>query len=295
MAYALLFAGWRIFALSTIATATIARHITVNASTSHLARSRLAFSTTQDDKPSLSIYRNDDSAIEVADASLPYGLKISSCVEAGMVALTFDDGPYEWTRAVAENMDEAGFKGTFFMVGNVHNRRLGLTRRMDDEGTQYPELLRSLHRNGHQLASHTWTHEDLDALGREDRLRQMRDNDQAFRNVLGFTPTYMRPPKGRCGKSCLEDMKALKYHTITWDINPEDWKYNSEDTWNETASRFDRDLSAGGSIAVCHDVEVYTARKLVPHMISELKKRGLKGVTVGECLGDSKENWYRSQ
>lgn len=210
-----------------------------------------------------------------------------------MVALTFDDGPYEWTRAVAESMDEAGFKATFFFVGKLYKRQLGWTRRMDDERTQYPELLRSLHKRGHQLASHTWTHEDLEELKRGDRLQQMRDNAQAFRNVLGVVPTYMRPPKGHCGTTCLEDMKTLKYHTILWDINPEDWKYNSEDTWNETTKRFDRDLSAGGSIAVCHDVEMYTAQKLVPHMISELEKRGLKGVTVGECLADSKENWYR--
>ncbi|KAI2607843.1 carbohydrate esterase family 4 protein [Hypoxylon sp. NC1633] len=272
---------WLIFALHTLVITAVARQGTTNLPQSH--------PTKRDESMG-----NDKSATDITDTRLPYGWKISSCTEAGTVALTFDDGPYEWTRTVAEKMDDAGFKATFFFIGKTYKRKLGLTRRMDDERTEYPDLLRSLHKRGHQLASHTWTHADLDALGREDRQQQMLDNEEAFRNVLGFMPTYMRPPKGHCGTACLEDMKTLKYHTIWWDINPEDWKYNSEDTWNETIMRFDRDLSAGGSIAVSHDVELYTVEKLLPHMISELKKRGLASVTVGECLGDLEENWYRS-
>lgn len=191
-------------------------------------------------------------------------------------------------------MDDAGFKATFFMIGKLYKRKLNWTRRIDDEGTLYPQLLRSLHQRGHQLASHTWTHEDLDELNRTERIQQMHYNDQAFRNVLGFTPTYMRPPKGHCEGTCLDDMKTLQYHTILWDINPEDWQHNTNKTWVEASKRFDRDLTAGGSIAVCHDVEIITVEKLVPHMILELKKRGLIEVTVGECLGDPKENWYHS-
>lgn len=220
--------------------------------------------------------------------TVPYGEWIYSCRNPGEVALTFDDGPLEYTRGIALQLDAAGFGGTFFVVGFFGYRKIY------DRTTLYPELVRSLHARGHQLASHTWTHLDMDRMGREARVRQMLDNEKAFARALGLVPTYMRPPFGLCSGECLRDMEGLGYHTVYWDIDTKDFEFNARDNFHEAIERFDRDLDAGGSLALAHDTKMYTAHELVPHMIAELKKRGLKGVTVGECLGDPKENWYRT-
>lgn len=46
-------------------------------------------------------------------------------------------------------------------------------------------------------------------------------------------------------------------------------------------------------LLVSHDIHNTTANELVEHMLQSIKERGYKAVTVGECLGDLRENWYR--
>lgn len=43
---------------------------------------------------------------------------ISTCTVPGTIALTFDDGPYEYTWALAETLKKAGITATFFMNGH---------------------------------------------------------------------------------------------------------------------------------------------------------------------------------
>lgn len=43
---------------------------------------------------------------------------IETCTVPGTIALTFDDGPYEYTWALADALKSEGVTGTFFMNGN---------------------------------------------------------------------------------------------------------------------------------------------------------------------------------
>lgn len=47
-------------------------------------------------------------------------------------------------------------------------------------------------------------------------------------------------------------------------------------------------------IHIEHDLQVQTVYNLTAHMLGSLYKNGYRSVTVGECLGDPAENWYRS-
>jgi peptidoglycan/xylan/chitin deacetylase (PgdA/CDA1 family) len=46
--------------------------------------------------------------------------------------------------------------------------------------------------DGHQIGSHTWSHQDLSTLDATRFQNQIVYNEMAFRNILGFFPTYMR-------------------------------------------------------------------------------------------------------
>lgn len=43
-----------------------------------------------------------------------------------------------------------------------------------------------------------------------------------------------------------------------------------------------------------HDIHYQTVYNLTDYMLASLFKHGYKSVTVGECLGDPAENWYRA-
>lgn len=48
----------------------------------------------------------------------------------------------------------------------------------------------------------------------------------------------------------------------------------------------------GSWLVIAHDIQP-TAAELARFMVGEMKKGGWRGVTVGECLGDERGNWYR--
>jgi hypothetical protein len=46
-------------------------------------------------------------------------------------------------------------------------------------------------------------------------------------------------------------------------------------------------------LVISHDIHNQTSNMLVEYMLQKLLVKGYKPVTLGECLGDPKENWYR--
>ena len=77
---------------------------------------------------------------------MPVGSIITSCTQPGVVALTFDDGPYIYTGSVLDTLKAAGVPATFFVNGDnwgsiLAEENQALVRRMVEEG--------------HQVGSHT--------------------------------------------------------------------------------------------------------------------------------------------
>ncbi|KAL7904701.1 carbohydrate esterase family 4 protein [Trichoderma velutinum] len=226
---------------------------------------------------------------------VPYGETITECDSPGLVALTFDDGPYEYTNQLLDLLDLYKVKATFFIAGK--NRGKG---RIDDESTGYPSILRRMRSAGHQLASHTWTHRNLNGVSEKVQRTEMIYNEMAFRNILGFVPTYMRPPFLECGSSsgCLDTMEDLGYHVISTNLDTKDYENDDPVLIQKSKDKFSSmqslDKSSHSYIVLAHDVHYQTVVTLAKYMIETSRARGYKLVTVGECLGDPPENWYRS-
>ncbi|KAL6804938.1 carbohydrate esterase family 4 protein [Trichoderma sp. SZMC 28013] len=226
---------------------------------------------------------------------VPYAETITQCDSPGLVALTFDDGPFEYTNQLLDLLDEYKVKATFFIAGR--NRGKG---RIDDESTGYPKVLRRMRSAGHQLASHTWTHRNLNGVNEDVQRTEMIYNEMAFRNIFGFVPTYMRPPFLECGTSsgCLDTMEELGYHVISTNLDTKDYENDDPVLIQKSKDKFSTmqstDESSHSYIVLAHDVHYQTVVTLAKYMIETSRERGYKLVTVGECLGDPSENWYRS-
>ena len=66
---------------------------------------------------------------------------------AKLLAITFDDGPGKYTGALLDGLAERGVHATFFVNGV--------------NASGWPETLRRIVREGHQLANHTYNHKNL--------------------------------------------------------------------------------------------------------------------------------------
>lgn len=54
--------------------------------------------------------------------AVPVGRAITSCTVPGTVALTFDDGPFDYTNKAMNLLKAAGFRATFFLNGDNYVR-----------------------------------------------------------------------------------------------------------------------------------------------------------------------------
>lgn len=183
---------------------------------------------------------------------------------------------------------------TFFIVGN----NLGKGR-MDDPTLPWPAMMQRMNAAGHQMASHSWTHQDLGLVNSTIQQTQVIYNEMAFRNLFGFFPTYFRCPYLDCttASGSIDLLNNLGYHIIDMDIDTKDYLYDDATLIQTSKNIFSTAVSSdavhNSYIPLAHDIHYQTVVNLTSYMINTLRARGYTPVTVGECLGDPRENWYR--
>ncbi|KAJ5756131.1 hypothetical protein N7533_005674 [Penicillium manginii] len=224
-----------------------------------------------------------DLSTRQASSQVAVGAVINSCVVPGTIALTFDDGPWDYTHTLLDTLAKYGAVATFFLNG-INQGSI----------TSYSDILRRAVAEGHQLGSHTWSHPYLETLDHASVLSQMTLLEDEFVQIIGKFPSYMRIPYLSSNDAILAAMAELGYHVIGASIDTKDYENDDADLIWKSFEKFRQELDAGGSIVLSHDTHLYTVETLAENMLKEIQSRGLKAVTVGECLGDSAGNWYRT-
>ena len=173
-----------------------------------------------------------------AAASIPLRLE-----PARGIALTFDDGPHPLgTPAVLRELDRAGAKATFFLVGEQVERE--------------PALAREIAAAGHSVALHGYRHILL--LRRSPSA--IRDDFARAADVIGRAtgeePTLYRPPYGVFSGPALLIVRRLGWRPLLWSRWGRDWERRA--TPASIAARATRDLSPG-DVILLHDSDSYSA------------------------------------
>lgn len=181
-------------------------------------------------------------------------------------------------------------KATFFITGN------NLGKGSIDEN--WTGVIKKMYARGHQIASHTWSHQNLDQITHEQRMDQMVKNEMAIRNIIGKYPTYMRPPYSACeSAACQADLKALGYVVTSFDLDTDDYNQLIREKIQISKDNFkegiDSALPNGQRLAIGHDIHELTALNLTGYMLDYVYSNGFTAVTVGECMNDPVANWYR--
>ncbi|KUJ20039.1 glycoside hydrolase/deacetylase [Mollisia scopiformis] len=224
--------------------------------------------------------------------SMPYGgAGIYDCLTAGDIAFTFDDGPYNYTSDLLDKLLVYNAKATFFVTGN------NLGKGAID--THWSSIIQRMIAEGHQVASHTWSHQNLTSLDATTFQNQMIYNEMAFRNILGYFPTYMRPPYSECDSTCESRLQKLGYHITYFDLDTEGYLndsptliQNSKNIWDAAIAQIN--AATGNYLEIEHDIHYQTVYNLTNYILASMYANGFQSVSVGTCLGDPSANWYRN-
>ena len=177
-----------------------------------------------------------------------------------MVALTFDDGPGQYTMELLNCLEENGAHATFFMQGI--------------NAEQYPDEIKKMKEIGCELGNHSYNHPQLTTLSGDEIKNQFEKTSSIIEDACGSRPTVARTPYGA------QDETVLSYvgmPCFMWDIDTLDWKtMNADSTYNTTM-----DSVTDGDIVLMHDIHqpsVEAALRIIPDLIEQ----GYKLVTVSE-------------
>jgi peptidoglycan/xylan/chitin deacetylase (PgdA/CDA1 family) len=124
----------------------------------------------------------------------------------------------------------------------------------------------------------SWGHPYLTSLDYPAIVAQMTQLEDAFMQVLGFYPTYMRPPFLAFNGLVLSAMGDLGYHVISASIDTKDYENDHPDLIPRSFEKFRAELDAGGSIILSHDVHDQTVHTLTRAMLEEIRTRGLQSM-----------------
>jgi peptidoglycan/xylan/chitin deacetylase (PgdA/CDA1 family) len=62
------------------------------------------------------------SPVDVLRRDHTVGAVLTKCAKPGVLALAFDDGPYQYTQKLVNTLNAAGAKATFFVTGTLYGQ-----------------------------------------------------------------------------------------------------------------------------------------------------------------------------
>jgi peptidoglycan/xylan/chitin deacetylase (PgdA/CDA1 family) len=130
---------------------------------------------------------------------------------AGVVYLTFDDGPAPaWTPRVLELLARYRARATFFVLGR--------------SAAAYPDLVRQEFAAGHGVGNHTWSHRRLTGLTGGQLAAEVGTTSAAIQRATGAPVRCLRPPYAAVDAASADRVRALGLRLVLWDIDTYDWR-----------------------------------------------------------------------
>jgi peptidoglycan/xylan/chitin deacetylase (PgdA/CDA1 family) len=182
------------------------------------------------------------------------------------VALTFDDGPNDLTRAYLDVLERFGACATFFLVGELC--------------AAHPHLVSAIAAGGHELSGHGYTHRRFPSLS-ADQLREELTRTAALLPPRPGRRPLVRPPHGAVSISSTLTCASAGFTTVLWSHDSGDWDTTRAD---DVCARFESPQTLeGGAIVLLHEGQPWTLQAL-PKILSKLSEAGHDLVTVGDLL-----------
>lgn len=178
------------------------------------------------------------------------------------VALTFDDGPTEFTPKFLDLLKENNIKATFFCIGKQIEK--------------YPETFQRIIDEGHAVGNHTYSHSNQTGfLSASKMVEEIKKCDELMLQTGKLETLLYRPPFGVTNPNIAKAIKLTGKKSIGWNVR-------SLDTITENENKIYRKVTKGmkkGSIILLHDTSEKTYNVLV-NLLVFLKREKYSTFTI---------------
>ncbi|UOA33905.1 Poly-beta-1,6-N-acetyl-D-glucosamine synthase (plasmid) [Sulfitobacter sp. DSM 110093] len=201
--------------------------------------------------------------------------------EPNKVVLTFDDGPHpEHTARTLEILQETKTPGSFFVLGN--------------NAVKFPDLVKRILKEGHELGSHTYTHPNMGAVSASRATVEINSTQLLLNGLTGKNMRLYREPYMRSGGpitsrevASLLPLEEAGYVIAGMNVVPRDWVAQTADGLADEIIR--QVQSNAGGVVLLHDGGGDQSQTVaaLPRVISELRAQGYEFTSLADVLGVS--------
>lgn len=179
-----------------------------------------------------------DTPIPLGVLQAPVAVTVPRAASAQNFALTFDDGPHPvHTSALLDWLKQNRIRATFFVLGQNAER--------------YPDLVKRMVQEGHEVGNHSWSHPNLRLMSPAKMLAEVRRAHDLITRLTGRAPALFRPPYGALSASQRRLIeKEFRYQVVLWTVDTQDWKLRNA---TQVAAVLESG-TRGGSIVLAHDI-----------------------------------------
>jgi peptidoglycan-N-acetylglucosamine deacetylase len=200
-------------------------------------------------------------------------------VGAAVVALTFDDGPSQWTHAILDLLAQHGGHATFFALGCLADAPEGR------------ETLRNVIAAGSEVGNHTFSHPSLPTVDDAAIRDELERGGAAIEDALGTSLRYWRPPFFHVDERVRAAAAPLGLQEVGCSMMPWDWEWDAD-----RSASFVLERLQPGSIVCMHDgrppdepAELSAPTReqsvaAVGMILEAMSERGLRSATISELL-----------
>lgn len=181
-------------------------------------------------------------------------------------SVTYDDGPGgKTTPQVLANLKSLGYKATFFVLAQ--------------QVLALPGVTKSIVADGHDIASHSYTHAQITKLGPQGRNKEIVQAKNVIEQQTGKSVKLFRLPYGAgVGVTAVrQDIANANLIHVFWNVDTLDWQDKNPQS---ILARSLKQMSAyKGGVVLFHDIHsqsVIASKLLMDHM----KKAGINVCTV---------------
>ncbi len=184
-----------------------------------------------------------------------------------VVALTFDDGPTEYTPDVLNILKEKDIKATFFITGSELEKR--------------PQIGEAIAMAGHEIDNHSYSHQRMWFKSQSFIAEEIEKTNALIRKTGYKGDIHFRPPYSKKILGLPWYLSQHNIKTIMFDVEP--------DTYGTDADflvKYTLENTKPGSIILLHpNCDTCNGqREAVSKIVDGLKAKGYRFVTVSELL-----------
>jgi len=151
---------------------------------------------------------------------------------------------------------------------------------------KYPEDVKAILADGHDLGNHSENHKQMSQLSAEQCRTEIQKAHDRIKELTGVEMNLFRPPYGDYNNTLVDVCKDMGYHCVQWDIDSLDWKDYGSDAIIKKV--LEHKHLGNGSIILMHNGAKYTPAALEA-VILGLKEKGYELVPISELI--HKENY----